>query len=92
MIVPLGKWLRRLAFFAVFLAAAWVLYRFLDAASAWLEPNKYREPEGKAVKAFREGESAPAKSAKGESAPGGDDGAEKESMLERLKLFYWYGE
>ena len=95
MVVPLRKWLRRLIFLAVFVAAAWVLYRFLGAASAWIEPNKYREPGGRAVKAFREGESAPENGGRAPAgAPGSapNAGADEDSPLERLRLFYWYGE
>lgn len=78
MVVPLRKWLRRLVFIVMVAAAAWAFYQVFGVTSAWMEPNKYREPDGKAVKAFRAGGDAP------------ED--ESDSVLERLRLFYWYGE
>ena len=78
MVVPLRKWMRRIVFLALFAAAAWILYGAVGSAQAWMVPNKYREPEGRSVKAFRMNGGAAA------DAP--------ESALERLRLFYWYGE
>lgn len=77
MIVSLRRWLKRAKFFLLLFAITYAIYHVFDVVTAWIEPNKYREPDGRAVKAFR-------------AEP--PDGAEDESALDRLRLFYWYGE
>ncbi|HZG55407.1 DUF4227 family protein [Paenibacillus sp.] len=77
MIVPLKRWLHRLKFIVLFIALTYAIYHVFDVVTAWIEPDKYREPGGRAVKVFRhEADAAPA----------------YDSALERLRLFYWYGE
>jgi hypothetical protein len=43
----------------------------------WMEPTKYREPDGDALKVFQ---------------PGVELEEEYDSPFDRLRLFYWYGE
>jgi hypothetical protein len=78
MIFSYGKWLERIRFIALFVVLTLLLYHGMMWISQWLEPrDKYREPTGKAVKAFRQHASIP---------------TDRGSAAERLKLFYWYGE
>jgi len=77
MIVPLKRWIHRLKFILLFLALTYAAYHVFDAVAAWIEPDKYREPGGRAVKAFRH-----------DAVP---DPA-YDSAWERLRQFYWYGE
>lgn len=77
MIVPVKRWLHRFKYIVLFLALVYALYHLFEAASAWIEPDKYREPGGRAVKAFQQG-------------PTSDQ--DYDTVWERLRLFYWYGE
>lgn len=77
MVVPLKRWLTRLKFILLFLALSYALYQVLEVVSAWIEPQKYRAPDGTAVKVFQHEQlwEEPV-----------------DSPMERLRLFYWYGE
>lgn len=77
MIVPLRRWLHRLKYFVLFVVLTYALYHVFDVVAAWIEPDKYREPDGRAVKAFRQ--DAPTEEA-------------YDTALDRLRIFYWYGE
>ncbi|WP_309118731.1 DUF4227 family protein [Paenibacillus sp.] len=77
MIVPLRRWIHRLKFILLFLALTYAAYHLFDAVAAWIEPDKYREPGGRAVKAFRQEQ--PSR-------------MEYDSAWERLREFYWIGE
>ncbi|GIQ69408.1 DUF4227 family protein [Xylanibacillus composti] len=79
MIVHLRKWLERLKFLLLFLLLTYLFSHVFQALSAWMEPNDpYRKPNGHAVKAFQEQEAQHA--------------VEDMTVMERLRLFYWYGE
>jgi len=77
MIVPLKRWVQRLKYILLFVALTYALYHVFDAVGAWIEPDKYREPGGRALKVFQQ-----------------EDGENDtdETMYDRLRLFYWYGE
>jgi len=76
MVLPLKRWLHRLKFILLFLVLSYALYHVLEVVSTWIEPQKYKEPDGNAVKAFQH-----------------ELGEEPyDSVAERLRLFYWYGE
>lgn len=77
MVLSLRKWIERAKFIALFAVLTFVLYQMLSVLSGWLAPGpKYRQPAGSAVKVFRQ-----------------ETGTmDANSMPERLKLFYWYGE
>ena len=77
MIFSVRKWLERLRFLILFLAFTYFMVQVLNIVSTWITPvDRYREPHGKAMKVFHQDMSQ----------------VESESMKERLKLFYWYGE
>jgi hypothetical protein len=78
MVISLRKWLRSGKYLILFVALAYTFYKALGLLDDYVfREDKYRVPEGSAVKVFREG------------VPGS---AEMETMTERLKLFFWYGE
>lgn len=77
MIVSLRRWLERIKFLVIFALFTYVLYHLFGYVSAWVEPDKYRVPEGRAVKAFSTN-----------NVPGYDN----ETFIDRLRFFYWYGE
>ncbi|MCS7461592.1 YqzK family protein [Paenibacillus doosanensis] len=77
MIFSFRKLVERAKFAAVFIVFTYALYHMLLAVSHWIDPaERYKQPEGRAVKVFQE--HVPL----GDSVP----------MGERLKLFYWIGE
>lgn len=77
MILSIRKWMERAKFLALFVVLTLILYQALAILNTWMQPvHKYRQPEGSAVKVFRQD-------------TGTMDAA---SISERLKLFYWYGE
>jgi len=77
MIIGLRKWWIRTKFIAVFIILTIVLYELFRLVGGWIEPaGRYREPSGKAVKAFRNDEAV----------------VEPRSAAERLLFFYKYGE
>jgi hypothetical protein len=78
MIVSVRKWLMRAKFAMLFVVLTAVAFSLFRLISAWIEPaQRYKEPTGKAVKVFEQRQSRY---------------DEAGSALERLKLFYWYGE
>lgn len=78
MIISVRRWLSRLRFLILFLALTYFLIHVVALFSDWITPvNKYRAPQGKAVKVFHQG-------------PIID--MEHDSFTDRLKLFFWYGE
>ncbi|KEQ26175.1 DUF4227 family protein [Paenibacillus tyrfis] len=73
------KWLGRFRFALLFVVFTFALYHVLLVVTRWLEPEpKYKEPAGRAVKAFQNGHVA--------AVP------DKITISERLKLFYRIGE
>lgn len=77
MIVSLRRWMYLAKFLTAFLVLTYMLFHALQLLSGWIEPTqRYKEPNGRAVKVFQ---------------PGAADDASA-SMTERLKFFYWYGE
>jgi len=77
MIVSYRKWLSRAKFIATFVILTFLLYHVMAIVSNWIQPlDKYRHPTGKSLKVF--------------SHVGGIH--ENDSISERLRLFYWYGE
>jgi hypothetical protein len=77
MIVPLKRWLIRIKFIVLFIVLTYAVYHVFDTVATWIEPDKYREPGGRALKVFRH-------------EPQAD--ADGDSVADRLRLFYWYGE
>lgn len=78
MVISLRKWLRSVKYIVIFVALAYLLYKMMGVfGDYFLSADKYRIPDGSAVKAFQ----ADASSSSG-----------FEYMADRLKLFYWYGE
>jgi hypothetical protein len=62
---------------AVFIVLTVLLFELFRLVGGWMAPmQRYREPEGKAVKVFSQDRL----------------GNPQSSMLDRLRLFYWYGE
>ncbi|WP_274364437.1 DUF4227 family protein [Paenibacillus thermotolerans] len=78
MILSFRRALERLKFLVLFAVFTYVLYHLFGYVSAWVGPDKYREPEGKAVKAFNSSDTVP--------------GFDHETFKDRLRFFYWYGE
>jgi Protein of unknown function (DUF4227) len=77
MIFLFRKWLNRLKFIVMFVFLTYALYHVMAIVGEWIEPlDKYHKPTGKSVKVFSHHSGIP----------------EHESISERLKLFYWYGE
>ncbi|MDF2922055.1 MAG: hypothetical protein K0R57_969 [Paenibacillaceae bacterium] len=77
MILSLRKWIERAKFIALFVVLTFVLYQILAVLSSWMQPvHKYRQPVGRSVKVFQQEKGT----------------MDAESISERLKLFYWYGE
>jgi len=71
------KWLNRAKFILMFVIFTFMLYHLMAVVTEWVKPlDKYREPAGKSLKVFQHS--------------GGIQ--ESESIFERLRLFYWYGE
>lgn len=77
MVIRLGKWWTRAKYMALFIVLTIVLYELLHLLGGWIEPaGRYREPIGKALKAFSHDEAS--------FAPA--------SAAEQLLFFYKYGE
>ncbi|WP_019639026.1 DUF4227 family protein [Paenibacillus fonticola] len=78
MVISLRKYLRTLRLIVVFCALTYLLYKMIGLFGVFLFPaDKYRIPDGAAVKAFHIERS---------------NSMGLEYMADRLKLFYWYGE
>lgn len=77
MIVPLRRWYHRFKFIVLFIVLTYALYHVFDVVAAWIEPDKYREPGGRAVKVFHQEPTME---------------QQYDTVAQRLRLFYWYGE
>lgn len=78
MVISLRRWLRSVKYLLLFAALTYTLYRTFGLLDAYMfYEDKYRIPDGSAVKVFHA------------DLPGG---GERASLADRLKLFYWYGE
>ncbi|MFD0711086.1 DUF4227 family protein [Paenibacillus sp. GCM10027626] len=77
MVLSIRKWLKCAVFIVLLILLTTIVYDGLRLVNAWLAPNDpYRIPQGKALKVF---------DLEGEQPI-------KESVADRLRLFYWYGE
>lgn len=77
MIFSLKKWTDRIKFMIIFIVLTYMLAMIIQWVFAWIEPtHRYKHPTGKAVKVIQQEETI----------------SYDESMLDRLKFFYWYGE
>jgi hypothetical protein len=77
MIFSLRKFLERLKFIILFLVFTYVFSHVFGYVSAWLEPShRFKAPSGKAVKVFDQG----------------DFYGNENTMGDRLRFFYWFGE
>ncbi|UHA72906.1 DUF4227 family protein [Paenibacillus sp. 481] len=78
MIISLRKLSTKCKFAALFLVLTYVLIQLFDTFGSWIAPvDRYREPQGRAVKVFQTDLQAV---------------LEPASFTERLRLFYWLGE
>jgi len=77
LIVSIKRWYARLKFIIWLILLTYAVYHGYHALAQWMEPLKYREPDGSAVKVFEHHESSL---------------WTEETFIERLRLFYWYGE
>ncbi|MCM3698259.1 MAG: DUF4227 family protein [Paenibacillus macerans] len=78
MVISLRRWLRSVKYLLLFAVLTYTLYRTFGLLEAYMfQEDKYRIPDGSAVKVFHAG------------IPGS---GETSSLADRLKLFYWYGE
>lgn len=78
MVISLRKWLLRLKYALIFMALSYIFYYAFGLMQEYiLPPDKYRVPEGSAVKVFQSDHSIV---------------SDADNLAERLKLFYWYGE
>lgn len=78
MVISLQSLLKSLKYLIVFVALAYTLYRVLGLLDAYVFPvDKYRVPEGSALKVFHEA---------------GYASQEIDTLARRLILFFWYGE
>ncbi|GAA3405375.1 DUF4227 family protein [Paenibacillus hodogayensis] len=76
-IIGWRKWWIRAKYIAIFVVLTVVLFQLFRLVGGWIEPaGRYREPLGKAVKAFRHDEPV----------------SEPQTAAERLLFFYKYGE
>lgn len=78
MVISLRKWLTSVKYALIFMALVYFIYQAIGMLqSRVFPPDKYRIPEGSAIKVFQfEPLEAPV----------------MERMAERLKLFFWIGE
>lgn len=78
MVFSLRKLIERLKFAILFLTMTYLVYCFFTFVSSLVSPEeRYRQPDGSAVKVFRH-----------EAAIQGN----AHTFWDRLILFYWYGE
>lgn len=78
MIISVRKLVRFCKYSIIFMILAYFLYKLLGVIDIYLLPlDKYRVPDGSAVKVFH-------------IEQDGVSGVDK--LSERLKLFFWYGE
>ncbi|MBP1999479.1 hypothetical protein J2Z69_000498 [Paenibacillus shirakamiensis] len=78
MIISVRVWLRMIKLILIFLVLSFLFYKMMGWLDVMTFPSdKYGTPEGSAVKAFHHDELTQ---------------GEGDSIVERLKMFYWYGE
>ena len=78
MIISVRKWMERAKFLTIFMICTYLMFEILSTVTAWIAPvDKYREPQGKAVKAFNHNANMV---------------IESDTFADRLRLFYWLGE
>lgn len=78
MVISMRKWLLRLKYALMFMVLTYTLYYAIGLIKEYiLLPDKYRVPEGSAVKVFYRDDT---------------EVSDADNLAERLKLFYWYGE
>lgn len=78
MVISLRKWLMTVKYALIFMALAYVFYHSFGMLKQYVfMPDKYRVPDGSAVKVFM-----------GEPT----ETSGMVFLAERLKLFFWYGE
>lgn len=71
------KWLKRLKFLLLFLVLTILIQRMVMVWIDWIDPHSGRqEPKSYAIKVIGEAH----------------ESSEEASMLERLKLFFWFGQ
>lgn len=78
MIISLKRWIHRAKFITIFMVCTYLVFEILTTVSAWISPvDRYREPHGKAVKAFN---------------PNAEMVIQSDAFADRLLLFFWLGE
>ncbi|WP_127585938.1 DUF4227 family protein [Paenibacillus koleovorans] len=78
MIFSVRRWLIRAKFLFLFVVLTISVYWLFQWIAGWTEPTqRYREPHGRAVKAFEHEQQVI---------------SEKGTLADRLLFFYWYGE
>ncbi|WP_334071652.1 DUF4227 family protein [Paenibacillus sp. A14] len=78
MVISLRKWLTSVKYALIFMALVYILYQAIGLLESFVfPPDKYRVPEGSAIKVFQ---------SESPEATG------VERMADRLKLFFWIGE
>ncbi|WP_339062583.1 DUF4227 family protein [Tepidibacillus marianensis] len=82
MFITLKRLLEWILLVLVFFIFTFLMYRFVLIANTWIEPDQYKEPKGHSIKVDEMGDPTLESSSQLPS----------ESMLEQLKLFYWYGQ
>ncbi|GIP32308.1 DUF4227 family protein [Paenibacillus sp. J2TS4] len=77
MILSVRKWVQRFKFLVTFVILTYLMYLLLAVITEWIQPmDRYREPGGRAVKVFHPG----------------DPATHPDGMIDRLRMFYWYGQ
>ncbi|CAM2805852.1 DUF4227 domain-containing protein [Paenibacillus sediminis] len=78
MIISVRKWLRYIRYFIVFAALTVLMYKLYVLFGDWVFPvDRYRVPDGSAVRVF-------------DTIDFQKD--MDSSLLQRLRLYYWFGE
>jgi hypothetical protein len=77
MVISLRKWMKRGKFLILFLVFTYLIFLLLNKISLWVEPeHRYNQPIGDAVKVTLQ-----------DGMYNGEN-----SVKDRLRFFYWYGE
>ncbi|MBW7473519.1 YqzK family protein [Paenibacillus oenotherae] len=77
MVLSVRRWTRRIVFIVLLALFTIVMYNGCRYIAVWIAPeDPYRVPQGSAEKVFR-----------AQPAP-----LEENTLSDRLRLFYWYGE
>ena len=78
MIISVRRWMSRMKFVSIFIIGTYLMFELLNTINVWIAPvDKYREPHGRAVKAFHHDPNMT---------------MDPDTFSERLRLFYWLGE